>query len=468
MNRSSLKKALNPQVLALGISCSFITTIAFANTGLLNEDIPYLSDNIINTDVRQFNNDSPDTHLMRAESFLKGRHRERDFKKAFENYYLAMKNRADETSMTLDYNEPINKLIRSQNFAMSYEDGKEYRESIKSWFNQACYDHDDMTSCQLLAMMKNSDDFFEKEANNKVAVTEKSGTASSDGSHLRGLPMTRDFILDSYDNFQSFDYTFAQAGSKGSKKIFSIKPTEDTKPRAVILLNKKVFRKEKGSWFPKLDLTISRKNITLCEGFMTLPLATASTSAESREARKNEVITFLPVLGGNISNTLASPDDCQRTLKSNYDYDSAKEELDFVLTGFNKGRSPYLAVYESDQSPYSSMILSLGELSPEAIKILSKDWSELIIKVYENGDSIDPTVAMATMLSYDPRLQQAQEDSNWTNISIAIRAATCGGAIVAGSVITLGAFANTPMCMNAMEEAAYAMGYTVPSFVNLI
>ena len=75
---------------------------------------------------------------------------------------------------------------------------------------------------------------------------------------------------------------------------------------------------------------------------------------------------------------------------------------------------------------------------------------------------------MATMLSYDPRLQQAQEDSNWTNISIAIRAATCGGAITAGSVISLGTFMSTPMCMNAMEEAAYAMGYTVPSFVNLI
>ena len=342
MNGFSLKKTLNPQVLALGLTCSFMTTIAFANTELSNED-----------------------------------------------------------------------------------------------------------------------NLFEKGKINETLVDKKAGPDLSDGSYLRGLPMTRDLILDSYNNFQSFDYSFEQAGSKGSKKIFSIKPTGDTKPRAVILLNKKIHRRLKGTWFPKLDLTISRKNITLCEGFMTLPRATA----ESFAIRKNEVITFMPVLGENTNNIPQSPEYCRELLENNYDYDSAKEELDFVLTGFNKEKSPYLAVYESDKSPYSSMILSLGELSPESIKILSKDWSELIIKVYENGDSIDPTVAMATMLSFDPKLQQAQQDSNWKNISFVTREATCEGSIAASSVISLGTFMSTRMCRDAVKEAAYAMGYTVPSFL---
>lgn len=465
MKGLTLKKVLKPQSLALGLSYSVMTTIAFAGIALPNKEVSYLSENMVKTEVRQAN-DSPSIYLMKAESILQGIDVERDFKDAFTNYNLAMQNRADQTSMVLDYDEPINKLVRSQNFIMSFEEAIEYRKNVKSWFDEACDEHDDMVSCELSPMMKNLDLFFSKHIS-KVKSKENTSSTISDGSHLRGLPMTRDFILDSYDNFQSFDSTFKQAGSKGSKKIFSIKPTEDTKPRAVILLNRKVFRKEEGSGLPKLDLTISRKNITLCEGFMTLPPATAGTSAESREARKNEVITFLPILGGNANNTLSSPDDCQQALKSNYDYNSAKEELDFILTGFNKGRSPYLAVYESEKSPYSSMILSLGELSPKAIKVLSTDWSELITKVYENGDSIDPVVAMATMLSYDPILQQAQQDSNWTNISIAIRAATCGGAVVAGSVITLGAFMSTPTCMTAIEAAADAMGYEIPSFLTV-
>jgi len=468
MNGFSLKKALNPQVLALGLTCSFMTTFALADVSFSNKNDSHALNNTISINTELINKSSADTYLKRAESILKGVNRERDFKKAFENYYLAMKSRADEIGTTLDYDNPINKLIRQQSFIMSYEEAKEYRENIKSWFNQACNEYNDTSSCQLLAMMKYEDSFFEKGIDNAPSVSDRSSPDLSDGSHLRGLPMTRDFILDSYDNFQSFDYAFAQAGLKGSKKIFSIKPTGDTKPRAVILLNKKVFRRTKRSWFPKLDLTIKRKNITLCEGFMTLPRATVGDTAESVAIRKNEVITFMPVLGVNANNTPEAPEHCQQLLENNYDYNSAQEELDFILKGFNKGRSPYLAVYESDKSPYSSMILSLGKLSPESIKILSKDWSELIIKVYENGDSIEPTVAMATMLSYDPKLQQAQQDSNWKNISIAIRAVTCGGAIAAGSVVSLGTFMSTPMCRDAIEEAAYAMGYTVPSFVNLI
>ncbi|MFT0771428.1 hypothetical protein [Psychrobacter aquimaris] len=92
MNGFSLKKTLNPQVLALGLTCSFMTTIAFANTELSNED-----------------------------------------------------------------------------------------------------------------------NLFEKGKINETLVDKKAGQDLSDGSYLRGLPMTRDFILDSYDNFQIFDSAFVQA-----------------------------------------------------------------------------------------------------------------------------------------------------------------------------------------------------------------------------------------------------------------
>ena len=74
-----------------------------------------------------------------------------------------------------------------------------------------------------------------------------------DGSHLLGLPMTRDFITNpsAYTSEANTNYQKAvvkvseeiNAGQKTTsnlpdKKIFSIKPVGDVKPRAVILLKK--------------------------------------------------------------------------------------------------------------------------------------------------------------------------------------------------------------------------------------
>lgn len=275
---------------------------------------------------------------------------------------------------------------------------------------------------------------------------------NSDGTHLKGLPMTRDFIMDSRDDFKDTEDLFQEKGSKGSKKIFSIKPTGNIQPRAVILL------KPPSLW----DLTVRKKHISLCEGFMTLPPATPDDGTASKQAdRNNEVITFMPVKGTNPNNILLSPGKCGNFIKTNYDYASAQAELDFILAGKDIGKSPYLAVYESPQSPYSSMVLSLGTLSPDAISVLTENWSDLIMKVYKHGDSIDPTMGTATMLALDPRLQQAQRDAKWRYIKIAVRGATCGGAIAA-STVTLDTLFTTAACKDFIIQAADEMGYELP------
>lgn len=310
----------------------------------------------------------------------------------------------------------------------------------------------------------------EKSVNHAIPVIKERG----EGTHLKGLSMTRDFILDSQDDFKGVEEAFERSESKGSKKIFSVKPTGDVKPRAVILLNNKMIVKKskEGGWFRQkwipnveVDLTVRRKNITLCEGFMQLPKATSKGQVDGSNSRDNEVITFMPVLGSNIYNVPTTSDRCNEIIKNHYDYESTKEELDFILSNAKaEGKSPYLAVYESETSPYSSMFLSLGELSDSAIKELSKDWPELIVKVYRHGDAIDPIIAMATVLALDPKLQKAQKDDNWKKVTIATKAAACGGVIAAGTTISLGAFLATPACTEALKEAAYQMGYDLPKF----
>lgn len=275
---------------------------------------------------------------------------------------------------------------------------------------------------------------------------------NSDGTHLKGLPMTRDFIMDSHDDFRKTEDLFQTKGSRGSKKIFSIKPTGDIQPRAVILLKSPSL----------LGGTVRKKHISLCEGFMTLPPATPKGGTTSQQADRNkEVITFMPVKGTNPNNILLSPKNCGSFIKTNYDYASAEVELDFILAGKNIGKSPYLAVYESPQSPYSSMVLSLGTLSPDAISVLTENWSDLIMKVYKHGDSIDPTMGTATMLALDPRLQQAQRDAQWRYIKIAVTGVTCGGAIAA-STVTLNTLFTTAACKDFILKAADEMGYELP------
>ncbi len=295
----------------------------------------------------------------------------------------------------------------------------------------------------------------------------------SDGSHLLGLPMTRDFIMDSRDNFQAIE-------AKGSKKIFSIKPTGAIKPRAVVLLENRMLPSSGWKWQTStINPNVRRKNIDLCRGFMKLPTAEAVETSgklikdDLRSDRKNHVISYMPAVGLNRNNLPDNPEDCNRFITNGYDYASSAEELSFILGENKLGKSPYLALYESRQSPYSSMILSLGSLSPDSITLLASNWPELITKVYSHGDSIDPTIGIAVMLSRDPSLQEAQKKAVWKNIKMAVSGLKCGAEVAiivtagtAGTAVTpavafvaLDSLVKAKSCKVLVAQATYALGY---------
>jgi hypothetical protein len=278
-----------------------------------------------------------------------------------------------------------------------------------------------------------------------------------DGSHLKKLPMSRDFIMDSYDNSKANN-------AMGSQKINSVKPSGDTQPRAVILLENTMIPSSVWKlWDYRWN--VRKKNIEICKGFMKLQTVEAveengiKTGDFLKADRKNHVITYMPANGTNKNNLPSQPQGCDSFISNGYDYISASEELAFILEDKKIGKSPYLAVYESPSSPYSSMILSIGDLSPEAISVLSSKWPELIMKVYQHGDSIDPTIGIAVMLENDASLRQAQKDAMWRNIKIAVSGATCGGALV-GSTVTLNTLLATPACKDFIDRASDAMGYS--------
>lgn len=286
----------------------------------------------------------------------------------------------------------------------------------------------------------------------------------NDGYHLLNLPMTRDFILGNQENLK------LEKG--GNPKINAIKPTGDTKARAVILLNNKI------EW---QNILVRRKNLELCQGFMNLPKVTdveeqgKKTNNNQEKDRKNHVITYMPTTTGNVNNLPKTPNDCSDFLTAGYDYESAQSELEFIFSqqNINKGHvqnlsstvkmtknnSPYLVVYESPESPYSSMILGLGPASPESIAVLAKNWPELLAKVYQTGDPLDPVVAVATMLNHDPALKEAEKDAMWKNISIVATGVACGGTLAAGTPISLATLLATPACKIAYNDAKKHFGY---------
>ena len=223
-----------------------------------------------------------------------------------------------------------------------------------------------------------------------------------DESYFAEVPMSRDFIMDSYDR------NIGMISSEGNYKINTIKPTGDTEPRAVILLENRILP---SSWWKLKDynFTVRKKNIELCKGFMKLQKVDdleregIETGNILKSNRKNHIITYMPAKGTNRNNLPSNPDDCQTFIENGYDYQSAAEELSFILEGKKLGKSPYLAVYESPSNPYTSTILSIGDLSPEAISVLSSKWPELIMKVYQRGYNIDPQIkCLKSSLKHQP------------------------------------------------------------------
>ena len=293
-----------------------------------------------------------------------------------------------------------------------------------------------------------------------------------DGSHLKLLPMSRDFLMDSPDNFQAVDADFRKIGSKGNKKIFSIKPTGDTKPRTVILLENNIIPSSVWDW-RDYNFRVKSKNIEICKGFMKLQTVEDIENEGKKDGeilkadKNNHVITYMLAKGENKNNLPKYPEDCNDFISKGYDYASASEELYFILGDNKLGKSPYLAIYESPESLYSSMILSVGELSPEAIALLSSQWSELVMNVYQKGkiiepkEKFDPRVGIAIMLKQSSALQSAENQAVVGNIKIGVTAGMCGGALAA-STITLNTLFATPVCAKFIKDAATALGYEVP------
>jgi hypothetical protein len=211
--------------------------------------------------------------------------------------------------------------------------------------------------------------------------------------------------------------------------------------------------------------TVRKKNVVLCEGFMSLPssdeLVTYGKNIGDATLvnKDNHLITYMPAL--DKSSLPRRSGDCSTFITDGYDFINSKEEISYLLSKSKKlGKAPYLAVYESPLSPYSSMILSLGQLSPEAIRQLTKNWPELMIKVYTHGDNIDDlTIGIATMLKDDPILRKAQNDDHWKNIQIVVTGTACGGAIAA-STVTLNTLLATPACVKFYNDAKDALGYS--------
>lgn len=233
-----------------------------------------------------------------------------------------------------------------------------------------------LTAC--MSAVQNQPMLAISNANSDLEISGNSASKGlSDGSHIKDSPLTRDFIL--ANQLLKLE--------SGNSKINSIKPDGEMKPRAVVLLDKNIFRS---------GLYVKKKNLELCKGYMTLPLVEdielrgIKTGDEQQANRKNHVITYMPTLLSNKNNLPKDASDCSNFLANSYDYKSAEDELNFIFNGRVKGTSPYLVVYESPTSPYSSMILSLGKASPETILILAKNWSDLLVNVYQHGDAFDP------------------------------------------------------------------------------
>jgi len=105
---------------------------------------------------------TPRYYVMEGEGYFKPKVFKRDLEKAFKNYTLAIKHRASEKRVPLNYDDPINMLVANNKFkTMDIGEATKYREQVKSWFHKACMDYKDDVSCSLLKIMDMSDRYIE-------------------------------------------------------------------------------------------------------------------------------------------------------------------------------------------------------------------------------------------------------------------------------------------------------------------
>jgi hypothetical protein len=264
-------------------------------------------------------------------------------------------------------------------------------------------------------------------------VEETIWKTESDGSHLP-----------SADNKDFYTRSF-------SDNLRNIYPQNNQAPRALLLMTNK---------FEFLHMTKRAKNLALCQGFMDLPFAQEVIKKDKGPNLDDQVITYMLVKDAKlpIPNTPAT---CSTFIDKVYDYSASQTEIKRVLGDNPKGKAPYIVLYESQTSPYSSMVLSLGDLSAESIKVISKKWPILIKNVYMYGAAIDPTIGISMSIDNDPELLESEKQALRNKISILVSSVSCVGA-VAGTTVTYASIIGTATCKSAIEKTAAVLGYSSP------
>lgn len=203
------------------------------------------------------------------------------------------------------------------------------------------------------------------------------------------------------------------------------------------------------------------KNKAMCKGWSNLKVANAGDRQnDAQDAKKiyNYMLVNTTSLNNpNTRKTLFS--DCDILLK-NYNYPEAKKEIDSIISQQLKHLSPhdapFLAIYASQSSPHSSMILPLGDLSTAEIQVLVADWERLISEAYRIGEPFDPYIGLGVLIKNHPNIPDAKRQNLLKNIQIVFYVGTCGSKLV--PPFSLATLVTTPACVQAYNEIREKIG----------
>lgn len=285
---------------------------------------------------------------------------------------------------------------------------------------------------------------------NESASMNTGSTPSSNSSSISTIPVWKTKSDSSHlpDPDKKDFYTRSFTDKSGLPETY---PKSSHAPRAYLLMTKN---------FEFKHMTKRAKNLALCQGFMDLPFAYEVLEKENAPKLEDQVITYMFV--ENVKYPIpTTPATCSTFIDRVYDYSLSEDEINRILGQHPKGKSPYIVLIESKTSPYSSMVLSLGDLSAESIRVLSKKWPILIKNVYIHGAAIDPTIGISMTIDNDPELKESEKKAIRDKISILVDSVSCGIAI-GGTTVTYATILATSSCKKAIQKTAKELGYSSP------
>lgn len=229
-------------------------------------------------------------------------------------------------------------------------------------------------------------------------------------------------------------------------------PKKDaTYPTTILLLS---------PWNLKNPLVIA-KNKAVCKGWGNLKASNENDRAnDARDAKK--IYNYMLVNTTGLSNPTTRNmlfSDCDLLLKT-YNYIEAKTELNKIISQqlpqLSPNDAPYLAIYASQSSPFSSMILPLGDLSTAEIEVLVADWENLISEAYRIGEPFDPYLGLGMLIKNHPKIPDAKRQNLIKNIQIVVYVGTCGATLT--PPFSLATLISTPACVEAYNEIRQKIG----------